>query len=135
MHIVTRSLSSSGSNDNDGNTPQSTYFSPEPLSNGDQYMIDGFDVSQAFHQFQASISTTTGNLFMESHAQHILAMSYVLLIKPYRIHPHLVSIFGVENIKRLQDHVRRKFGFGQYGEEFDVGLMLELKNIVRKDKF
>ncbi|KAG1172425.1 hypothetical protein G6F70_006497 [Rhizopus microsporus] len=50
---------------------------------------------------------------MESHAYHILS----------------------ENISRLQNHVCREFGFAQYGEEFDIHLMLELKDIVKKVHF
>ncbi|KAI8366748.1 uncharacterized protein BYT42DRAFT_549817 [Radiomyces spectabilis] len=120
----------SGSNEDDEGVSQLTYFSPEPSSDDNHYTVDDFDVSRAFHQFQNSINAATSNLFMESHG-----MSYVLLIKPHRMHPNLVNIFGAENVDRLQNHVRHEFGFEPYGRKFNVELMLELKSIVREVQF
>ncbi|KAI9006705.1 hypothetical protein CLU79DRAFT_879219, partial [Phycomyces nitens] len=101
----------------------------------ERYFVDNFDVSDAFYQFQQSIVIGKDSLLMESHVHQILTMSSILLIKPDRMNNDIVRVFGRENIRLLQEHVRCKFGFGYYGDQFDVDLLQVLKNIVTKARY
>ncbi|ORX57393.1 hypothetical protein DM01DRAFT_1334017 [Hesseltinella vesiculosa] len=77
----------------------------------------GKDISYAFHQFQ-EFAHSQEKLTMESHVQHILSLSSILLIKPERNHPDLYKFLPSKEMEGLLDLIRRELHYGdiEYGE-------------------
>ncbi|EIE82577.1 hypothetical protein RO3G_07282 [Rhizopus delemar RA 99-880] len=61
----------------------------KPSAANDRYVVNGFDISNAFYQFQCYVKTMIdedGSFCLEYHAQHILALSSIFLVKPLQFH-------------------------------------------------
>ncbi|KAL9554978.1 hypothetical protein MBANPS3_002580 [Mucor bainieri] len=66
-----------------------------------RYIVNGFDVSQKFFEFQSSLRSQDAKFHAETHVHQILALSSILLLKPARMNLALVDAFGVLNLNLI----------------------------------
>ncbi|KAI8875290.1 hypothetical protein K501DRAFT_263983 [Backusella circina FSU 941] len=64
-----------------------------PPKENDKLIIEGFDFSQAFYELQLTLLNLECPITLESHVQHALALSSILLVKPDRMHEDLMNAF------------------------------------------
>ncbi|CAO3635760.1 unnamed protein product [Cunninghamella blakesleeana] len=100
-----------------------------------RYIVNNFDVSQSFFNFQQLVKSkilSNEKLSIESDVHHILSLSSILLLKTDRMHGDIKPFIGKDNTDEIIASIYEEFEVGK--NEFDDGLMLKMINIVKNVK-
>lgn len=90
---------------------------------GDHYSVNGFDISDAFHQFQCAVETTlkeNGSLHQESHVHHILALSSIFLVKPLQFHDDIKRYIPNEMLHEMVNDLRIRYNINESKKPLDL---------------
>ncbi|KAI8067067.1 hypothetical protein BC940DRAFT_333654 [Gongronella butleri] len=98
--------------------------------------VGSTNVTACFHDFRADVKAMIDSgqkLTYESHVQHLLALSSILLLKPARMSPDLHKRLSPS----LCDQTMHKLlnGYCQQHYELDCGLRKQLEDIIRASIF
>ncbi|ORY99290.1 hypothetical protein BCR43DRAFT_436279 [Syncephalastrum racemosum] len=105
----------------------------EPPAYHDRFVWEGIDVSAAFHRFQQAALETLDReevLDYEKHAQHVLALSSILLLKSNRTHPGLLEFLDIRTCERLRAFMLERAGITS--EDIVLPIKNRLQEILEK---
>ncbi|KAI9309596.1 hypothetical protein BJ944DRAFT_226692 [Cunninghamella echinulata] len=109
-------------------------FDISPPSADDRYKFNNIDISELFYQFQLSVknyltSSQTPSLQLESHLQHILSLSSILLLKPNRFHDDLKKIIDQGILENIVTDINKQLNLNM--NEFDNSIIIKLFSIFK----
>lgn len=105
-----RSASESSSLDSKAELMNPSYLSFVLPSADDRLVIDRFDVSAAFYNFQRSILTHKWKLSLEDHIHCAMASTSILLLAPNRYPADLLPFFDEQQINSTIGYIELKYG-------------------------
>ncbi|KAI8063052.1 hypothetical protein BDF21DRAFT_496949 [Thamnidium elegans] len=105
-----RSASESSSLDSKAELMNPSCLSFVLPSADDRLIIDRFDVSAAFYNFQQSILTHKWKLSLEDHIHCAMASISILLLAPNRYPADLLPFFDEQQINSTIGHIELKYG-------------------------
>ncbi|KAG0165213.1 hypothetical protein DFQ29_001722 [Apophysomyces sp. BC1021] len=89
----------------------------------DQYIVEGFDVSEGFYQFQLlaqKMANIPKSLHMESHVYHVLSLSSIFLAIPGHFHNDLKKFIPNDKLIKIVNDLNTRFSIGQLRVKNDV---------------
>ncbi|PHZ09086.1 uncharacterized protein RHIMIDRAFT_263899 [Rhizopus microsporus ATCC 52813] len=98
----------------------------------DHLVFQNIDITKGFHEFSHYVKTIIDEprlLTYESHVQHVLALSSILLLKPSRTNSDLHQFIGREICEGLIGYLLE--GYGIRSCEFDQYTRLDAEKIVK----
>ncbi|KAI9282317.1 hypothetical protein BY458DRAFT_486626 [Sporodiniella umbellata] len=102
------------------------------LPDNDHLVFQNIDITKGFHEFRHYVKTIIDEprlLTYESHVQHVLALSSVLLLKPCRTNSDLHQFIGREICEGLIEYLLEEYGIRSC--EFDQYTRLDAEKIVK----
>ncbi|KAG0162143.1 hypothetical protein DFQ30_003095 [Apophysomyces sp. BC1015] len=104
----------------------------------DQYIVEGFDVSEGFYQFQLlaqKMANIPKSLHMESHVYHVLSLSSIFLAIPGHFHNDLKKFIPNDKLIKIVNDLNTRFSIGQLRVKNDVICrLLDIVNDLRTHK-
>jgi hypothetical protein len=98
----------------------------------DHLVFQNIDITKGFHEFRHYVKTIIDEprrLTYESHVQHVLALSSILLLKPSRTNSDLHQFIGREICEGLIEYLLEEYGIRSC--EFDQYTRLDAEKIVK----
>ncbi|KAI8384411.1 uncharacterized protein BYT42DRAFT_544318 [Radiomyces spectabilis] len=98
----------------------------------DHLFFQNIDITKRFHEFRHHVKTIIDEprlLTYESHVQHVLALSSILLLKPSRTNSDLHQFIEPEICEDLIEYLLDEYGIRSC--EFDQYVRLDAENIVK----
>ncbi|KAI9026004.1 hypothetical protein CLU79DRAFT_73926 [Phycomyces nitens] len=102
------------------------------LPDNDHLVFQNIDITKGFHEFRHYVKTIIDEprlLTYESHVQHVLALSSILLLKPCRTNSDLHQFIGREICEGLIEYLLEEYGIRSC--EFDQYTRLDAEKIVK----
>lgn len=95
-------------------------------------MKDSLDITTSFAHFQAQVFnslTSTSLLTFETHLQHLLAMSNILIVGKNKNHPDLDD-FVTSNMKDIRESLYESVDFRITQQKFPYDIMMDIISVV-----
>lgn len=124
-----RSASESSSLDSKAELMNPSCLSFVLPSADDRLVIDRFDVSAAFYNFQRSILTHKWKLSLEDHIHCAMASTSILLLAPNRYPADLLPFFDEQQINSTIGYIELKYGLKK--PTMDVDLVTKAVKILQ----
>ncbi|KAI9006718.1 hypothetical protein CLU79DRAFT_779087 [Phycomyces nitens] len=104
----------------------------------DRYIVEGFDVSEGFYQFQLLVQNMVNIpkiLQMESHVYHVLSLSSIFLVIPGHFHNDIKKCIPNDKLMKIVNDLNTRFSIGQLRVKNDVICrLLDIVNDLRTYK-
>ncbi|CAO3607412.1 unnamed protein product [Cunninghamella blakesleeana] len=112
-----------------------------PPNSDDHYILNEFDISQAFYNFQLSVLNyiKSNTLCIETQAHHIFALSSILLLKKNRMHTDVKKYINNNHMNNIMNDLYQKLDMNLKFSNSNMLTMMELakdvyqENITRID--
>lgn len=103
----------------------------------DRYIVEGFDVSEGFYQFQLlaqKMANIPKSLHMKSHVYHVLSLSSIFLAIPGHFHNDLKKLIPNDKLIKIVNDLNTRFSIGQLRVKNDVICrLLDIVNVRAKE--